>query len=271
MKNLIGEFLYNIEVVKGQSDRTVKLYKKSLEEFDNFIKKDIKDITKEDVNNYVLYLSKSSSSNKTKNLKLIPIRSFLKFCYVEKDIECLFFEKVQLFKQKNTRELNIPSDEELKQFLKISSPVTTIDLVVNLFFCTGLRVSELLSLKVGQVQETFKVVGKGSKDRLVFCSPRIVSIVREYEESKKLTDKLFPFTSSYLSQLFKKRTKDLKLDIHPHTLRHCFASTLLKNGVGLKEVQDLLGHSSIMTTQIYLHVSNTKLQSSHSKVFNSMV
>jgi site-specific recombinase XerD len=267
MNNLIGEFLYHIEMVKRQSQSTIRAYKKSLEDFSLFIKKPVENVTKEDVNNYVLLLSKQKTNTKTKNLKLIPIRSFLNYCLLEKDLTCLSSNKITLFKQENNRELSIPNKVDLKKFLEASTPATTEDLMVNLLFCTGMRASEILSLTPGQVQETFSIIGKGDKRRLIFCPASLVEKVRQYEAEKKLVGRLFPMTSGNLRRIFRMRSKRLKMEVHPHTLRHCFATTLLQNDTNLKHVQDMMGHASILTTQIYLHVSDEELKSSHKKAF----
>ena len=160
--------------------------------------------------------------------------------------------------------------------------------ILELLFSAGLRVSELISLNRDQVnlkKDEFSVRGKGSKLRIVFLSPAAKSSLERYLEKRvdmdpalfvshgkkgltnkknalRETQRLTPRTVQRLVKYYAKKAGIVK-DVHPHTLRHSFATDLLINGADIRAVQAMLGHASITTTQIYTHVTNERLKEIH--------
>lgn len=265
LKEAVEAFLRYLELDQGYSQHTVKLYRASLEQFlDHMGDVSFSRLTTQALEKYREQLLKEKTSHKTRNLKLIPIRRMLAFLRI-RGVAVPPLE-IESFKNRNGHEkLELPSDADLKKFL---APQHTfpeeVDVVVQLVYTTGLRLSELLSLKAGQVQEEFNIVGKGAKERFVSAPPKTVALVRAYEKLQCLNkgDSLWSFARRTLQQKIAERARALGLkDFSIHTLRHCYATHLLNNGVDLRAVQELLGHASLVTTQRYTHVSNAKLKS----------
>lgn len=270
LRKIIDQYLNHIEINLGYSHRTIDLYSDSLNKFLAFLPNDISllnQLTVEHLKKYQNFISTLVIDFKSKNLRLSPIRSWLRYCE-EQDLVVPSPTRLFLFKNKNNQKpkLELPTAQELAQFL---APTTDpfADLIINLFYTTGLRLSELVSLKIGQVGPKFTLVGKGGKSRLIFCPPPILAAVRKLEGNRAHGLPLFTVSSRTIQNRVEERAKKYNLNIHPHTLRHCFATKLMEDGVNLRSVQELLGHSSILTTQIYTHVSNKELEMAHRMSF----
>ena len=142
--------------------------------------------------------------------------------------------------------------------------------IIELLFATGVRVSELSQLQckdVDLMHAVIKVYGKGSRERIIqICSEDVISILNEYKELIQPTTSFFinrfghEISAQSIRLLVKRCVKELRLSKHitPHTFRHTFATLLLEEDVDIKYIQSLLGHSSIVTTQIYTHVNSNK-------------
>ena len=221
---------------------------------------------------------------------MIALRNFLRYL-AKKDVDALSAEKIELM-DPEAREITVLNLEQLEDLL--SRPDRTKlsgkrdKAILEVLFSTGLRVSELVSLNRSSVdleRREFSVVGKGRKRRVVFLSRRAVKYLQEWLEARE--DAFEPL----FIRLKGKRTKadpqgsDLRLtprtiqrivrkyatmagivlQVTPHTLRHSFATDLLLGGADVRAVQELLGHASITTTQIYTHFTNRELKKAHEK------
>lgn len=286
------------EIGKNQSPKTIQNYHHYLTRFLNW-SGDLnpKDITLETIHKYRLFLNRYKDkrgrtlSPKTQNYHLIALRAFLKYL-TKNDIPCLAPEKIELGKTEK-RSVEFLTREELERLF------SAVDLnkknglrdraILETLFSTGLRVSELTSLNRDQVdlkRQEFMVRGKGRKPRIVFLSDRCVEWLERYlairqdnwqpifintgrcrsgetlnlHEKKRLTE-------VSIQNIIRKTTRQAGIikKVTPHTLRHSFATNLLFQGADLRSVQDLLGHASITTTQIYTHLTNKKLREVHKK------
>lgn len=269
-EQIVEMYCRYLELERDCSYHTVKNYRRQLLFFGNLMKiADYKGITHRNINEYRQELLKQNISNKTRNQYLIALRTFIK--YLSKSFALTIdSSNVELFvsKQKE-KQLNLPSMDNFKKVIAITDEQNPDmdEMFALLGFHTGLRLSELRSLKKGDVQETFTVVGKGAKERLVVCPKHTVDIVRAYENSIS-TELLFPQSPVYIQRALKKLAKDRAgIYLTPHGLRHMYASTLVSNGANLVDVQYLLGHSSIATTQIYAKIFDKRLVDTHKKVF----
>ena len=270
MKTVAAKDLYlkYLSVENGYSPHTITIYMKSLEDFIKYVGDvDLSRITYKKIQTYRdSLLSGKPVSHKTRNLKLVPLRGWFTFLNM-RDIKAPS-SNIELFQNRNGHEkLELPTPAEIKKFLKVSKKPEDlmIDMVVNLLFATGLRLAELTALKVGEVKETFTVVGKGAKERFIVCTPEVVDLVLDYEifyELKK-GELLFKASRRTLQRRVEERAAKFNLKITVHTLRHCFATNLLEKGMDIRAVQELLGHSSLVTTQRYTHVSNKNLLESY--------
>jgi len=164
----------------------------------------------------------------------------------------------------------LKEDEVLKLFQYTFNPHHRI-MFMLMYYC-GLRVSEVLSLRQSDIdlkEGLLKVVsGKGGKDRLVPVPRPLLSPYKEYVRLFKPDNHLFSYTRQTVFQAIKRVGKKIgRPKIHPHTLRHSYATHILKESNNLKLVQDLLGHSSISTTQIYTHIDTTAKQKNIKRIW----
>lgn len=291
---LLNEFLEHLEIEKNRSPKTIENYKHYLERFLGWSKATApSDITFDLIRSYRLHLNRLADS-KGKNLKkitqnyhVIAIRNFLKYL-AKRDIKSLAAEKIEVGKNR-TKEIEFLTPEELQRLLESPSAQDIKSLrdkaILELLFSAGLRVSELTSLNRDQLnlnRQEFSVRGKGDKIRIVFISNDARYALERYlekrmdidealfvrystiNESAKGTKRLTPRSVQRIVKFYAAKAGIVK-DVHPHTLRHSFATDLLSNGADIRSVQTMLGHSSIITTQIYTHVTNKQLKEIHQK------
>ena len=269
LRNLKKQFLEHLEIEKGRSIKTIENYDRYLNRFFNFfgISNSAEEITEDSVRKYRLYLNRINLSKKTQNYHIITLRSFLKFL-AKKNIPSLDAEKLELAKLPE-RELELIEGAELERLL--NAPDSLRDkAILETFFSTGLRISELCSLKRDSINiknGEFSVRGKGDKIRVVFLSPRAQQAIINYLErdAKNVTDLLFPVNPRSVQRMIRRCAAKVGIakKVTPHVLRHCFATDLLQNGADLRSVQALLGHANISTTQIYTHFTDKQLKEVH--------
>ncbi len=300
MLNLVElkkQFLEYLEIERGRSVKTVENYDRYLERFFAFAKvKKPSDLTEEQIREFRLYLNRQPGTKlgsrvepmkrRTQNYYLIALRAFLKFMR-KRGIEALSPERIELAKVPE-RSLDLISPNELKRLM--SAPdVKTIEglrdkAILELPFSTGLRISEMCSLSIDDVdlsREEFSVRGKGDKVRVVFLSDTAKANLSEYLKKRKdLDDALFVrygrkandggelrLAPRAVQRLLKRyaAVAGITRKVTPHVIRHSFATDLLSNGADLRSVQALLGHAHIGTTQVYTHVTDKHLREVHKK------
>lgn len=300
MKDLVEmkrQFLKHLEIERGRSLKTVENYDRYLERFFAFAKvRKVTELTEEHVREFRLYLNRQAGTKvggkmepmkrRTQNYYLIALRAFLKFLR-KRGIEALSPERIELAKVPE-RSLDLISPAELKRLLAAPDQKTLEGkrdkAILELFFSTGLRISELCGLSTDSVDLTrdeFSVRGKGDKVRVVFLSDAAKASLQEYQKSRKdMDDALFirygrkasdggelRLQPRAVQRLLKQyATKaGITRKVTPHVLRHSFATDLLSNGADLRSVQALLGHAHIGTTQVYTHVTDKHLREVHKK------
>lgn len=297
---LTVRFLEHAEIGKNQSKKTIENYHHYLSRFTDWIGGDIspKAITIEKVQNFRLFLNrledekgKQLLSIKTQNYHIIALRAFLKYL-IKNDIQTLSPEKIDLSKIPE-RTVEYLSRDELERLFEVVDGTDVRGArdraILETLYSTGLRVSELVSLNRAQVdlqRKEFMVRGKGRKPRIVFLSERCVKSIQEYlklrddnfealflnyRRSKQKVDitlgekrRLSTVMIEYLVRNYARKAGIIK-KVTPHVLRHSFATELLVNGADIRSVQEMLGHSSITTTQIYTHLTNKRLREVHEK------
>jgi site-specific recombinase XerD len=308
LKRCYIQFLEYLEIERNRSRLTLRNYDHYLIRFVNFCHAqgvdDPEDIDLELVRSFRLMLNRMVENGKplkviTQNYHLIAIRSFLKYLS-RRDIKSLAAEKIELPKVP-ARTVDFLEPEEIKRLLAATAQekheLTRLrdKAAMEFLFSTGLRISELVSLKKDQInlkRGEFSVRGKGDKMRLVFLSPEAIADLEKYldkradnsralfirhdqkqtvEKQMKSLDKESPgLTARTVQRLIKKYAvlAGITKKISPHTLRHSFATDLLTNGADLRAVQELLGHASVSTTQIYTHLTNRRLKDVYDKFHN---
>ena len=267
------EFLEYLEIEKGRAVKTVENYDRYLKRFFLFAKiSEPKNISEDLIRKYRLYLNRANLDKPTQNYYVIALRMFLKYLS-KRNIESLDAEKIELAKLPQ-RELDLLSTEDLERLLDApkgtSAKILRDKAILEMFFSTGLRISELCALKIDDInikRGEFSVRGKGGKVRVVFLSDRAKKAILAYLEKRSDVDekKLFTMTPRSIQRMLKKyaiKAGITKKDT-PHVLRHAFATDLLQNGADLRSVQVMLGHANISTTQIYTHFTDKQLKEVH--------
>lgn len=249
---------------------------------------DIEKLTGEDIEEFQLYLNSSEPprSKATQNYYLIAVRTMLKYL-LNRDVDVLSPDKISLSKTPG-RQVNFFEAEEIDA-IRAAIPLTLIGkrdrAMFSVLYATGLRISELVSLKRNQVSTVsgeFSVIGKGGKVRPVFLTDVAKDDLADYLESRRdsnpylfirhyrnpiLENNKRPVTARSVQRSFVTYAKlaGVTKPISPHKLRHSFATDLLRNGADLRSVQALLGHSSITTTQVYTHITDKSLKDIHKR------
>lgn len=290
----ITDFLEHLEIEQNRSQKTISNYHHYLMRLVEFTKDcDIGQIDNEVVRKWRLMLNRLEDSDgkplskTTQNYHLIALRSFLRYL-AKRDIKSLASDKIELAKVTRP-EVNFLSTEELERILATpdtSKPSGVRDrAILELLFSSGLRVSELVGLNREHINlktREFTVRGKGQKDRPIFISEAAAHwldnyikqrhdnyrpLFIHYSGSKSELDEgnYTRLTARSVQRLVAKtaRLAGITKKVTPHTLRHSFATDLLRNGADLRSVQSLLGHSNISTTQIYTHITDPQLKRVH--------
>lgn len=246
---------------RGYSIKTIKTYIQCLQQFFKYDQKDIKEITKYDVRNYLYKLQDKGKTGSTLNVHL----SALKFLYSEVLNKRLLVNiKYSKIPKRIPRSL---TKDEIKSLLgQITN--SKHKLMISLLYSAGLRISELLNLRVEDlnIKESYGWVrqGKGNKDRQFIIADSLRCDLGQFIRDKDgfifTNIESRPLTSSTVREILKTAAKKAKLSpVHPHSLRHSFATHLIENGYSVMEVQPLLGHSRLETTMIYTHLATPTL------------
>lgn len=269
---------------RAYSDNTVGAYMNDLNKYEEFLKKDILESDTEDLEKYLKYIKNLEST--TVAHKITSIKSYFNYNIKRGIINMNPADKVS--RPKLTKHLpEYLTEEEVGKLLdvEVKSPYDYRNkTILELLYSSGIRISELVNIKTPNYDSEeclIRIMGKGSKERIVPLGDYAVNIMNDYMNNyrplinKKHTDYVFinnrgdKISRQFIFKVIKKEAlkKGIKKDISPHTLRHTFATHLLKNGVDLRIIQELLGHENISTTQIYTHVTNNKLKSDYETYF----
>lgn len=289
LEKLIDDFLTYCEIEKNHSHNTIINYNHYLKRFLHWTKENNisspNQIDLDIIKKYRLYLNRLTEVNKkTQSYHIIALRAFIKYL-ANRDIKTIAAEKIALPKMPD-RQITFLEEDELEKLLSMPKPDNIIGLrdkaILELLFSTGLRVSELVNLKKNTIlaaKKEFSVRGKGGKTRVVFLSGRASLAIKNYLQARNdkntslfinhheiaAQKKETHLTSRTVQRIVKKYAGQAGLakKITPHILRHSFGTDLLRSGADLRAVQQLLGHSSITTTQIYTHVTDQHLREVH--------
>lgn len=294
LKQLKIEFLEYLEIEKNRSPKTIENYNHYLTRFLNFAQiSSPQALTKEIIRKFRLHLNRLTDIHEkplkkvTQNYHIIAIRAFLKYLS-KREIPSVSPEKIELGKQED-RQIDFLDGPELDRILNSPQGTHLTDLrdkaILETLFSTGLRVSELCSLDKERIDLNggeLSVSGKGSKIRLVFLSDDARKALHHYIQKRiDIDPALFiriPKNESFekfenlrltprsIQRIIRKHSILAGIvgkKVTPHTLRHSLATDLLRNGADLRSVQTILGHSSVTTTQIYTHVTDSQLKEVH--------
>ena len=291
MHNILNKFIYYQEVVLNKSYNTVKSYRKDIEQFIYYLENNegINDFNKVEImsfRSFIAYLNMELEVNKRSiNRKLSAIRTFYKYL-LENDY----------ITENKTVYINTPKFSKVLPNYLTKSDVDKIRSVINiekitglrdramieLLYSSGIRSMELLDLTESMInfnERELRVIGKGNKERITFFSDNAKKYLLEYIEKKKIVyrnvDKDIIFVNKNGDKLDSRSLRrlitnyalkaDINKEVTPHVFRHSFATEMLNNGVDIRYVQELLGHSCIATTQFYTHISKNMLKDVYMK------
>ncbi len=296
LQQAIRQFLEYCEVEKQHSELTIRNYQHYLGRFADWAAtqgiRQPEQITIDTIRTYRLWLNRLHDHHgkplkrSTQNYHVIAVRALLKYL-AKRDVGTLPADKIELGKSRQ-RTVEFLTVDEVTRLRQAASGDRLFDLrdraILELLFSTGLRVSELTALDTDQINAErgeFMVRGKGDKPRVVFVSPEAAEHVRRYLAKRPAAKPLFMrsgqgaeadvsdrrLTPRSVQRIIKKYAAKAGIvkDVTPHTLRHSFATDLLQNGADIRSVQQLLGHASITTTQVYTHVTDQKLREVHQR------
>ncbi len=259
--------------LRGFSDNTIVTYSLTNRLFLKWIKKDPNDVTEQDIKDYLAYLI---SDKKVSPSSIALKKAALKFLFDE----VLKKNIVNLKTPKIPKHIPVVlTKEEVKRLID-SAASHKSRFIIRFLYSSGLRLSELIKLRLKDLEIDEKIgwvrSGKGSKDRMFILSDIIIQELKKYiltlDENEEY---LFPGKKGHISSRNIQKIVDnaakragLNKKVHPHMLRHCFATHLLEAGVDIRKIQELLGHSNLQTTQIYTSVSTEELKKVKSPLDN---
>lgn len=275
----INDFLEYLTVIKKHSDNTINSYKIDLIEFYE-INNNLLNVSEDDVFRYLKYLYDRDLNRNSISRKLSSIRTFYNYLVNNDLVKINYFSDISNPK-KNKNLPHYLKDDEINKLFSIPDTSTALGqrnlLIIEMLYATGVRVSELVNIKLKDIDiynDSIKIRGKGNKERIVFFGSFCKSALEIYlDEGRKELDKkgsIYLFLNKFGNKLSDRMIRNILDDlilkagvekhVHPHMIRHTFATDMLNSGADLMTVKELLGHESINTTSIYTHVSNEQIR-----------
>ena len=284
LKAYINEYLSYLKIERGLSDASISSYRQDLNQYNNYLTEknvtSVKSITTETLVTFLQFLSIEGKSNKTIRRMQSTLRNFHQFLQLEQVSETN--PALRLSTPKMEKDLPVVLTIEEMETLLASPDSSTQGkrdkVIMELFYASGLRVSELINLRLSDLNLAMgfiHVYGKGDKERIVPTTEYVSELLESYISNERISllkdeniDTLFltnrgkGFTRQGLWKTIKKYValSGIRKNITPHTFRHSFATHLIENGADLRAVQEMLGHSDISTTQVYTQISASKIR-----------
>ena len=262
---------------KNYSENTLNSYLNDLYYFYIFIKKNLTEVKEKDIRNYLNNLNKKKKDASTISRYISTCKTFYKFLYKNNIIDKKDYPLNKITYPKK--------DKKLPKFLYYNELTDIINesekdkdgirdrLIIEMLYATGVRISELINIKLTDIDKgnkKIRVIGKGNKERIVYYGEYAEEVLKKYlsVHIRKDNNYLFlnahgnPLSDRGVRYIIDKIMKKLSIKTHvtPHVLRHTFATDMLNNGCDIKIVQELLGHSSLKSTEVYTHVTNDRIK-----------
>jgi len=261
-------------LARNKSPKTIKTFRSIITSFIEFIgNKDLREVSIWDIDSFLAFLRKKGYKERSLYTAAVAIKRFIDYLGLT--------EKLKGFEYpRRPKELpKFLSPEDVRKLINAAEDIRD-RLIVSLLYTTGIRVSELIKIRKEDIdlsKNSLKVFGKGSKERIVFFNNYTKKLLKEYLDKYKFGDRdyIFPGRGSetihyvtverVLNRL--KRKAGLSKKVTPHILRHSFATYALSQGMDIREIQELLGHASLRTTQVYTHVTRERLFKDYLKIW----
>lgn len=286
--NYIDIYIKYLIVEKKYSEKTSKAYQIDLQEFADFLHYNfpnisILEVTEDEIGCYLAKLYQKKLNKNSISRKLSSLRGFYKYLVNEEKIENSPLEDISNPK----KELYLPKflvANDLDKIFSVCKTDTPLhereNLIIELLYATGVRVSELVNIKIkniDMVNKTIRVIGKGSKERMVIYNNHTSAALKTYlndayrifnkhqSEYLILNQNGNKLSERYVRNIIDKLSREagLAIKISPHTIRHTFATDMLNEGADLMTVKELLGHESLNTTSIYTHITNEQIRKTY--------
>ncbi|MDE1549380.1 site-specific tyrosine recombinase XerD [Jeotgalibaca caeni] len=291
MNEMIIDYLHHLRIEQGLANNTIVSYQRDLTKYQRFLEErkisSFKDVTKKDVLLFLEHLEKEKLAASSVSRMISALRKFHHYLYQENVLTLNPMEEIKLPKKKQS----LPKALTLREVDRLLETPDTKSLlglrdraILEVLYATGLRVSELVSLKLADLHLELgfiQTVGKGNKERIVPLGEEATYWIEMYlsdsrstlAKGRKETPYLFlnfhgqGFTRQGIWKNLKKVVQQAGIhkNVSPHMLRHSFATHILENGADLRVVQELLGHADISTTQIYTHITKERMVESYRK------
>lgn len=275
---------YNYMLAKNYSENTVLSYINDLYYLYEFLKKDLTLVTEEDIRDYLELLELKKEQTTSKRRKISTFKSFYKYLYQNGIIDKKDYPLTKIAYPKLEKKLpKFIYYNDLLEILEESSKNKDgirDRLIIEMLYATGLRVSELVNIKINDIDFNNRriiVCGKGNKERIVYYGEYAEKVLKEYLETHQKNKENYLFMNARGEKLTDRGVRyiidkimqrlSVKTHVTPHVLRHTFATDMLNNGCDIKIVQELLGHSSLKTTEVYTHVTNERLKEVYYRCF----
>lgn len=275
---------YEYLLTKNYSENTVLSYINDLYYFYLFVKKDLDLVKEEDIRDYLEYLNLKKDKSTSVSRKISTFKSFYKFLYLNEYIDK---------KEYPLSKISYPKTEKkLPKFIYYNDLLEIINesskgkeglrdrLIIEMLYATGVRVSELVNIKINDIDFNNRriiVCGKGNKERIVYYGEYAMKVLNDYLRGRENINNQYLFLNNRGEKLTDRGVRyiidnimknlSVKTHVTPHVLRHTFATDMLNNGCDIKVVQELLGHSSLKTTEVYTHVTNDRLKEVYYRCF----
>ena len=264
--------------IDGISPQTIKNYKYILQLFANRFTKSVTKITTDDIRGYITHLSATRDLKESSlQTHINTLKAFFSWLHIEEKIKKNPMLKIRSMKMDRKNARHALSSEELER-LRNACKSYREKALVEFLVSTGCRLSEVTGINVEDLNfadRTVTVIGKGDKERVVYFSIRARLMVQEYLKERKGGTGLFASSKSPYNSLKQRaiqriihnigKRAELSTDVHPHLLRHTFATHALNSGMDVVVIQRLLGHEDIATTQIYATMNEDVVKSQYNK------
>lgn len=292
MEDQLKDFIHFLIVEKGLAKNTIVAYKRDLNSYIHYLINvesivQLNDVERIHIVHFLGFLKEQGKSSKTVARHIASVRAFHQFLLRDKvtDHDPSVLIETPKMERSLPKVLNLQEVEQLLDTPKATDHYGLRDkAMLEILYATGIRVSELIGLNLGDVHLTMgfvRCIGKGNKERIIPFGRTATTALQNYlahgrpcfrsknhqEEALFLNHHGRRLTRQGFWKILKKIAKEagIEKELTPHTLRHSFATHLLENGADLRSVQEMLGHADISTTQIYTHVTKTRLKDVYSK------
>lgn len=279
---LFDKFEEYLSYEKKFSINTISAYLKDIESFQKFLfdngTKVSKEINYSFIRQWIVYLSENKYSKTSINRKIASLKSYFNFLVNIEKIDSSPLKGHKNLKSSSKIVIPFSEDEVIEVFENFkSSNISERDkLIIEMFYSTGIRREELINIKIEDIfhdQSLIKILGKRNKERLIPMLPRLSKNIRTYVKDNNISKFLFEskkskkISISTVYRLINKyfRLVSTKVKVSPHVLRHTFATHMLNNGADINTIKEILGHSSLSSTQIYTKIKLPKIVNDYKK------